>query len=476
MVRKKPAKTPAVIKQSEGEALELAESIIDTLREPILILGPDLRIIKAGRSFYETFKVTPAETLGQFIFDLGNRQWDIPRLRDLLESILPQKSVFNDYEVKHDFPIIGSRTMLLNAREIKQDVGRPLFILLAIEDITKRKRAEETLANLYLKNELILNSAAEGILGLDLQGNHTFINPAAAKILGYESEELLGRPSHSCWHHSRPEGSLYPQEDCPICKTYLNGGDHRESNAMFWRKDGTGFPSEYVSTPILKNGQVTGVVVTFSDVSERKQAEEKLLKSHESLEKTLNNAINTMVKIVETRDPYTAGHQHRVAELATAIAMEMMFEETQIGQLRTAAVLHDIGKIYIPSDILSKPGKLSDLEFGLIKTHSQAGFDIVKGMDFPGAVAETILQHHERLDGSGYPNGLKADDTLMKAKILAVADVVEAMTSHRPYRPTLGINKALEEISKNRGRLYDPDVVDACMDLFNSGRFEFKIS
>jgi len=181
-----------------------------------------------------------------------------------------------------------------------------------------------------------------------------------------------------------------------------------------------------------------------------------------------------MVKIVEIRDPYTAGHQQKVAQLATAIAGEMKFDDTQIEQLRKAAVIHDIGKIYVSSDILSRPGKLTDMEFALIKTHVQSGFDIVKGMELPGAVAETILQHHERLDGSGYPNGLKAEDTLMKAKILAVADVVEAMAAHRPYRAALGIDKALEEISINRGKLYDHAVVDACLALFNSGRFEFK--
>ena len=181
-----------------------------------------------------------------------------------------------------------------------------------------------------------------------------------------------------------------------------------------------------------------------------------------------------MVKIVEMRDPYTAGHQQKVADLATAIAREMKLEDTRIDQLRMAAVIHDIGKMYVPSDILSKPGKLSDIEFSLIKTHSQGGYDIVKGMDFPCNVAKTVLQHHERLDGSGYPNQLKGEDTLLEAKILAVADVIEAMASHRPYRPALGIDKALEEISKNKGKLYDPDVVDACLELFNSGKFEFK--
>jgi len=208
---------------------------------------------------------------------------------------------------------------------------------------------------------------------------------------------------------------------------------------------------------------------------ERKLAEEKLLKSYESLKKALDDAIKTMVKIVELRDPYTAGHQQKVADLATAIAAEMKLEETRIEQLRTAALIHDIGKMYIPSDILSKPGKLADIEFNLIKTHSQYGYDIVKGMDFPGAVAQAVLQHHERIDGSGYPGGIKGEDTLLESKILVVADVIEAMASNRPYRPALGIDKALEEITRNKGKLYDAGVVDACLELFKSGRFEFKV-
>jgi len=215
-------------------------------------------------------------------------------------------------------------------------------------------------------------------------------------------------------------------------------------------------------------------VAVFDVITERKEAEEKLLQSYASLKKTLDDSINTMVKIVELRDPYTAGHQQKVADLAILIAREMRLEESRIDQLRTAAVIHDIGKMYIPSDILSKPGVLSDVERSLIKTHPRYGYDIVKSMDFPCIVAQAVLQHHERLDGSGYPDGIKGEDTLLEAKILVVADVIEAMAAHRPYRSALGIDKAIEEITKNMGRLYDPDVVDACLKLFNSGKLQFK--
>jgi putative nucleotidyltransferase with HDIG domain/PAS domain S-box-containing protein len=217
-----------------------------------------------------------------------------------------------------------------------------------------------------------------------------------------------------------------------------------------------------------------GIANSIGIVLTKKQARIGLEQSHASLKKTLDDAIKTMVKIGEMRDPYTAGHQYKVANLATAIAREMKLEETRVDNLSTAAVVHDIGKIYVPSDILSRPGKLTDIEFSLIKTHAQASYDIVKSMDFPDVILQTVLQHHERLDGSGYPNRLKGEDIVMEAKILAVADVVEAMASYRPYRAALGIDSALEEITKNKNKLYDPDAVDACVRLFREKAFALK--
>jgi PAS domain S-box-containing protein/putative nucleotidyltransferase with HDIG domain len=243
----------------------------------------------------------------------------------------------------------------------------------------------------------------------------------------------------------------------------------------FYKKDGTSFWAECKFSIIRdEQGKPASILGQGRDITERRLADEKLEKSYASLKKTLDDAINTMVQIVELRDPYTAGHQRKVADLATAIGREMKLDDDRINQLTTAATIHDIGKMYVPSDILSKPGQLGDIEFSLIKTHSQSGYDIVKSMDFPCSIAQAVLQHHERLDGSGYPNQLKGEDMLLEAKILAVADVVEAMASHRPYRQALGIDKALEEISKNRGRLYDPDVVDACLKLFKERDFKFE--
>jgi hypothetical protein len=193
----------------------------------------------------------------------------------------------------------------------------------------------------------------------------------------------------------------------------------------------------------------------------------------EIMRHNLEDALRAIATTVEMRDPYTAGHERRVSELAVAIAQELGLDEDKIHGLRLAASVHDLGKIRIPAEILSKPGKLSDIEFMLIKTHPQAGYDILKDVDFPWPIADMVWQHHERMDGTGYPQGLQGSQILLESRILAVADVVEAMASHRPYRAGLGIDIALAEIERGKGSAYDPAVADACMTLFREERFAF---
>ena len=207
---------------------------------------------------------------------------------------------------------------------------------------------------------------------------------------------------------------------------------------------------------------------------ERDLAQDKVQQQLAQLQDSLEDTMRAIAAIVEMRDPYTAGHQIRVADLAAAIAKQMGLSEEQTHVIHLAGTVHDLGKINVPAEILSKPGKLTDLEFGLIKVHPQAGYDILKGIDFPWPIAQMVLQHHERLDGSGYPQGLKGDAILLEARILAVADVVEAISAHRPYRPGLGIEVALEEITKNRGKFYDPQAVDVCLVLFREQHYSFK--
>jgi len=202
----------------------------------------------------------------------------------------------------------------------------------------------------------------------------------------------------------------------------------------------------------------------------------ELKQSLDQSQKILEGMIHSLSLTVEARDPYTSGHQKRVADLAFAMARHMALPEEQAGNIHMASLVHDLGKISIPAELLSKPSRLSETEFNLIKSHPQVGFDILKDVSFPFPLAEIVHQHHERRDGSGYPKGLSGSEILCEASILAVADVVEAISSHRPYRPALGIDVALEEISKNRGKLYDADAADACHELIRNEKFEFHAS
>jgi putative two-component system response regulator len=199
---------------------------------------------------------------------------------------------------------------------------------------------------------------------------------------------------------------------------------------------------------------------------------EDLRQTMDNLQKAMSGIIEAMGITVEKRDPYTAGHQERVTAIATAIAKKMGLSENKTEGIRLAGLIHDIGKIAVPAEILNKPGQISDHEFGIIRSHAQVGYDIIKKIDFPWPIAQIVYQHHERLDGSGYPRGLSGNDILLEAKIIAVADVVEAMASHRPYRPALGFETALKEIRKNSGRFFAPSIVDTCCELFESGAYQ----
>jgi putative two-component system response regulator len=201
---------------------------------------------------------------------------------------------------------------------------------------------------------------------------------------------------------------------------------------------------------------------------------EQLRSSVENLKRAMEQTVNALATAMEKRDPYTVGHQQRVAKLACAIAQEIGFSQEDVEGIRIEGLLHDIGKISIPTDILNKPGRISQYEYMLIQEHPQSGYEILKDIRFEQPIVEVILQHHERVNGSGYPQGLKGRNIMIEAKIMAVADVVEAMASHRPYRPSLGIDKALEEIANNRGVLYEVKIVDACLKLFRSRDFSFS--
>jgi len=337
--------------------------------------------------------------------------------------------------------------------------GKNLVLGLA-RDITKRKKAEIALAESEEKYRTVFENTGTAMIIIEEDMTISVANRQIEQLSGYSKEEIENKMKWT---------ELVIPEDLERMKEYhLLRRKEKESTPIsyeFSLRDKLG----EIKNIWLKVGMIPGTkksVASLTDITDRKTYEGKLKKS-------IEDVIYTIGKITETRDPYTSGHQLKVSQLATAIAQEMKLPPDKIEGIRIASLVHDIGKISIPSEILSKPSKLSEIEHRLIKNHSQIGYDILKSIEFSWPIAQIVLQHQERLNGSGYPQGLKGDDTLLEAKIIAVADVIEAMSSHRPYRPALGINKALEEISINRGILYAPEIVDACIKLFKEKDFKF---
>jgi PAS domain S-box-containing protein/putative nucleotidyltransferase with HDIG domain len=331
------------------------------------------------------------------------------------------------------------------------------------DDVTARKEAEDALRDSERQLRLVTDQVTDVIWSMDFQGNFTFITPSAERMLGYTVGEMLSlnlshiiTPESYTMAMDRISKGMELEKREPII---LEMQQVCKDGSKKWCEITAIFSTDYDNRP-------SGIIGVTRDISERKRSEEKLQRSYDKLRDTMIATVNTLASTVEMRDPYTAGHQRRVTILACAMAEEMGLTEEQFDGLRMAGLVHDIGKFSVPVEILNKPGRISEIEFNIIKVHPQAGYNILKKIEFPWPVAQIVLQHHERLDGSGYPQGLKNGGIMLEAKILAVADVVEAMASHRPYRPALSIEVALEEIAKNRGILYDPDVADVCSRLF----------
>ena len=334
-------------------------------------------------------------------------------------------------------------------------------------DQANRERDEKVIALQKSEEQhlTILLTAMDGICRVDRRGHLLEVNDAYCRMIGYSMQEILTmRISDFLTTETAADTTAHIQK-------ILEQGDDR-FEIKHRRKDGSIFDVEVsVQYRPTQGGQF---VAFLHDITERKLAEEKLQDTLENLRKAIGATIQVMVSAVETRDPYTSGHQIRTADLAHSIATEMGLPEEKIEAIRMASSIHDIGKLSIPAEILSKPTKLSEIEFSLIKEHTKKGYELLKDVESPWPLADIVYQHHERMDGSGYPRNLKGEDIIIEARIIAVADVVEAMASHRPYRPSLGIDAALNEIEKNRGILYDSEVADACLRLFRENEYQFQ--
>jgi PAS domain S-box-containing protein len=337
------------------------------------------------------------------------------------------------------------------------------------QDIDERMRAEELLKQSEAKYRLLADNINDVIFVLDMNLKCTYISPSVKILRGYEPEEVLKLSSIDSLTPSSLALAMKTLSDIMELKK-IKQVEMNESITMpleMTRKDGTTVWTEVKCSFIRDtNQQDVGILGVTRDITQRKLAEAKLLETLDSLKNAVSATIQVMVSAVEMKDPYTAGHQLRSADLACAIATEMGLSQEKIDGIQMAGSIHDIGKLSIPAEILSKPSKLTNIEFSLIKEHVRSGYEMLKDVQSPWPLAQIVYQHHERMDGSGYPRNLKGDEIIMEARIMAVADVVEAMASHRPYRPSLGIDIAFEEIEKNKGVLYDAPVVDACLKLF----------
>jgi len=351
----------------------------------------------------------------------------------------------------HDYIMKGNLARLSSAidRELREAKNRQER---RITEIQLRKSEE--------KYRALFEDSRDAIYLNNQEGELIDFNLSTLELFGYSREEMLGINTKSVF--------VNPDKYERLKDEIAQKGSVREFKAKLRKKDGTEMDCLITSTVRqAKDKSKLGYQGMIRDISELVSSRKQIETTLNDLRKALGGTIEAMALTVETRDPYTAGHQRRVANLARSIASEMGVSKAQIQGVRMAGVIHDIGKISVPGEILSKPGNISQNELGIIKEHPQVGYNILKTVDFPWPIAQIVLQHHERMDGSGYPNGISGENILLEARILAVADVVEAMASHRPYRAALGINLALNEISKNCGSSYDSKVVDACLRLFN---------
>jgi PAS domain S-box-containing protein/putative nucleotidyltransferase with HDIG domain len=333
-----------------------------------------------------------------------------------------------------------------------------------ITDVTAQHEAEERLALAASEWRQTFDAMTDCVAVLDEKGRVLRCNAATSEFTGLGFGDIVGRPCYEVFH-----GAAAPHPDCPHARSRASG---RAESSTF---EQGGHWLRVTCQPVVDaQSCIFGAVHVVTDVTEMKRTEQRLVESVAKQRVITDGVIAALARAIDVRDPYTAGHERRVSELAAAMARQLGFGEDRCEGVRVAGMLHDVGKIIIPAEILSKPGRLSETEFRLIQAHARASFDILESIDFPWQIAEMALQHHERLDGSGYPRGLRGEQLLPEACVLAVADVVEAMSSHRPYRAALGIEAALGEITSGAGRLYDANAVAACVELLANGRFSFS--
>jgi len=441
---------------------EKYRQIYENAVEGIYRTTPEGRYLNVNPAFYRMFGYDSQEEMINAITNIGQQLYVHPEDRERLKQVLTEKGMVNGF-VAQLYRRDGSKFWIsINAHTVKDEEGNILYYEGTNEDITQRMQSEEDLRQAEAQYRTIFEGVQDGIFRSTPEGAFLMANPAMARMLGYASPEELIAKMTDVAHQLY----VYPKDREKILHLIDRQGYVKDFEVQQRCKDGTPIWVSLTFQAVRdEQGNIRYYEGMSQDITDRKLSMERIIKSLEA-------TVRAMAVTVETRDPYTAGHQRRVAELAGAIAEEMELSCEQKNSVRLASVIHDLGKISVPAEILSMPRKLSDIEFSLVKNHAESGFEILKDIDFPWPIAEIIRQHHERLDGSGYPRGLRDDELLIEAKILMVADVVESMISYRPYRPARALEEGLAEIEENRDLLYDPEVVDACLRLFREKGFQ----
>ena len=463
----------SIAKISEDKALEFSESLINAIREPLITLDQDLRVVSASHSFYKFFKVKPKETVGQLIYDLGNKQWDIPSLRELLENILPQKATFDNFEVKHNFTTIGSRTMLLNARQIQRVSEKGGIILLAIEDITARRDTEaeivrgyrdqltgtynrrffeEEIKRLDTKRQLPISVIMGDLNGLKLI-NDTFGHFEGDKILR-EAAELLKRTCRSEDILARWGGDefviLLPKTSIKNSEMVLQR--IKKECSKFIMQKMTLSLSVGLATKIEEKQSIDEIII---------EAESNMYK-HKLIEKESNGSsiIFALEQALFEKSNETMEHAFRMKEFAIKLGKSINLASYQLDELSLLASLHDIGKVALSETILLKEDELTKRDWEDIKRHPGIGFNIAHSSPQINHVAKFILACHENWDGSGYPQGLAGEAIPILSRIMLIADAYDVMTNDRVYKKAIGSNAALEELIRCAGTQFDPVLVD----------------
>lgn len=490
--------TPAGRRDSISEAEYRAT--LNSIGDGIHVVDRDLRFVMVNEALRSRI-----QGFGIDIDPLGKP------LRDIF-GFLPA-GVDNEYAsvFKKGELLVTEEKVTIAGREFISEVRKiPIFeggtvkqVVTVIHDITEQKRNEQIKTVLY-------QISAEVNTARDLQHSFEIIRRRLSTIIDTRNFAIALRnrsePEVSFAYYADEKEGYDPPTSGRTLTSYVIEHNHSllvtENDARRMIRSGQIDMDEepagvWLGVPLRAKDGVIGalVVKSYDDPAaysrrdlevlefvseqvaaaiERKRVDEEMQQTIERLKKTSTGIIYTIAKILELRDPYTAGHQQRVARLACAIAREMGMSEEEVDGIFMAALIHDIGKIYVPAEILNRPAKLSETEMDLVKTHPGIGYDIVKGIDFSQPVDRIVVQHHERIDGSGYPSGIEGDAIILPARILAVADVVEAMASHRPYRPAFSLDDTLSEINRCRDSLYDSSVVDACMKVFRVDNFKFE--